>query len=69
MSGLLCASARVSIRVPIRGKRDNFIEHSDVRKLENALANASLEEIDDCGHIPQEEQPANASRLVKDFLQ
>ncbi len=52
----------------IWGKQDPFLPLSDGKKLKDALANASLAEIDDCGHIPQEEQPDETSRLVMAFL-
>lgn len=53
----------------IWGKQDNFIrleEHG--KKLASILPNALLKTIDDCGHIPQEEQPVETNKFITAFL-
>ena len=50
------------------GGQDDFLPPSDGEKLKNALSKAPLEKIDDCGHIPHEEQPAKTNAFVKSFL-
>jgi len=50
------------------GKQDHFVPLENGEKLKAALGNASLQSINDCGHIPQEEQPTETSKLIKAFL-
>ncbi|MBM6583142.1 alpha/beta fold hydrolase [Microvirga sp. BT689] len=52
----------------IWGEQDSFLPPSDGRRLKDALGNASLEMIDNCGHIPHEERPAETRALLKNFL-
>jgi pimeloyl-ACP methyl ester carboxylesterase len=52
----------------IWGKEDSFLPLGNGKTLESALGHAKLAEIDDCGHIPQEERPAETGRLVTAFL-
>jgi pimeloyl-ACP methyl ester carboxylesterase len=37
-------------------------------KLSKALSNSSFKEVQNCGHIPQEEFPDVTNKLVTDFL-
>jgi pimeloyl-ACP methyl ester carboxylesterase len=37
-------------------------------KLRRTLPNSSLKLVEDCGHMPQEEQPESTLRLLKEFL-
>jgi pimeloyl-ACP methyl ester carboxylesterase len=58
----------------IWGEDDTFLDPSHGVALEKAInsgktsGNASLETIPDCGHIPQEEKPAETNKLITDFL-
>jgi len=38
-------------------------------KLRRALPNSTFRLVEDCGHIPQEEQPAATLQLIEAFLQ
>jgi pimeloyl-ACP methyl ester carboxylesterase len=37
-------------------------------KLRRTLPNSTLRLVEDCGHMPQEEQPASTLGLIKDFI-
>ena len=37
-------------------------------KLRRSLPNSTLRLVEDCGHMPQEEQPASTLKLIKGFL-
>ena len=37
-------------------------------KLRRTLPNSTLKLVDDCGHMPQEEQPASTLELIKNFI-
>jgi pimeloyl-ACP methyl ester carboxylesterase len=37
-------------------------------KLRRTLPNSSLKLVEDCGHMPQEEQPESTLRLLRDFI-
>jgi pimeloyl-ACP methyl ester carboxylesterase len=37
-------------------------------KLRRSLPNSTLRLIEDCGHMPQEEQPASTLKLIKGFI-
>jgi len=37
-------------------------------KLRRTLPNSTLRLIEDCGHMPQEEQPASTLQLLKGFI-
>jgi pimeloyl-ACP methyl ester carboxylesterase len=37
-------------------------------KLRRSMPNSTLRLVEDCGHMPQEEQPASTLRLIKGFL-
>jgi pimeloyl-ACP methyl ester carboxylesterase len=54
----------------IWGMEDKVIDYTDKygERLEAALPNAKLQRIADCGHIPQEEKPAETDKLLKNFL-
>jgi pimeloyl-ACP methyl ester carboxylesterase len=38
------------------------------KRLVAELPNATLQVIERCGHVPQEEQPAETNRLIHEFL-
>ena len=52
----------------IWGKDDGFLEPARADKLKGKLPDASLEWIDDCGHIPQEERPEKTNDAIVKFL-
>lgn len=52
----------------IWGKEDPFLSFALGGPLADALGDASLERIDNCGHIPQEERPKETNKLIEDFL-
>ena len=52
----------------IWGKEDRFVSSNDMAKLSKALPNSSFKEVQNCGHIPQEEFPDVTNKLVTDFL-
>ena len=52
----------------IWGREDSWIPVEDARKFKDALSNATLEIIPECGHIPQEERPEETARLILEFL-
>ncbi len=37
-------------------------------RLRRTLPNSTLRLVEDCGHMPQEEQPANTLSLIKGFI-
>lgn len=60
------------IQVPallIWGREDHVIPPPYAERLQGALPDNRLEWIEDCGHAPQEERPAEFNRLVREFLQ
>ena len=52
----------------IWGKEDPFLSFAHGPALAKALGDASLGPIDTCGHIPQEERPADTVLLIENFL-
>ena len=59
------------INVPtliIWGKQDKIIDPIVGNLLDQAIPNSTLKEIDQCGHVPQEERPEATVPLVLDFL-
>ena len=50
------------------GKYDELANPSGADRLERAIPGARKVLIDDCGHLPQLEKPAEFNRLVRDFL-
>lgn len=59
------------INVPtllIRGREDRVTSLEDMRDLENGIPDAKLIEMDNCGHLPNLENPVEFNRLVEDFL-
>jgi pimeloyl-ACP methyl ester carboxylesterase len=48
--------------------RDPYFPLSVAQDLQDALPSARLEIIHDAGHLPQEEQPADFTRVVLDWL-
>ena len=52
----------------IWGREDPWIPVEDGKKFQDAIANATLQVIPGCGHVPQEEKPEETARLILDFL-
>lgn len=50
------------------GDRDRFVPSSFARHVENALPEARSVVLEDCGHVPQFEQPDRTMALVRDVL-
>merc|ERR1712087_387597 len=68
--GELCAQlARLNLPILIvHGQQDRLVPLSNSRRLATMLPSATLVEYKDCGHCPQEEQPARLSATVRAFL-
>jgi pimeloyl-ACP methyl ester carboxylesterase len=59
------------VKVPtliIWGKYDELADPAGADRLERAIGGARKVIIDNCGHMPQLERPAEFNRLVRDFL-
>lgn len=59
------------IRAPtliIWGQQDKLLDASIAGELNRVIPNSRVELIDQCGHIPQAEQPERFNQLVRDFL-
>lgn len=52
----------------IWGKQDGLVPPLYAEEFGSRLANARVELVDNAGHVPQLEQPATVSRLVREFL-
>jgi pimeloyl-ACP methyl ester carboxylesterase len=52
----------------IWGRNDPLLDVRHGTRLVAELPNATLQVIERCGHIPQEEQPAETNRLIHEFL-
>jgi len=52
----------------IWGQKDNLVSDMDMNKLRISLANSTLKNIPNCGHIPHEELPEETNKLVMDSL-
>lgn len=52
----------------LQGLQDRLVPPENTRRLASLLEHAQLVEIDRCGHMPQEEQPAQAARAITSFL-
>ena len=50
------------------GKNDRITNVSGVEKLEKGIANSRTVIIDQCGHVPYLEKPAEAKRAYREFL-
>ena len=50
------------------GKQDTAIPLHNGIQLQKSIPNSKLSIIDECGHIPQEEQPKETSSLLLNFL-
>jgi pimeloyl-ACP methyl ester carboxylesterase len=60
-----------SIGVPtyiIWGREDQVLPLRVGELLQETIPNSTLEVIDECGHIPQEEKPSETVRLLENFL-
>ena len=53
----------------ITGDDDRIVPTADSIRLANELPNASLQVIEDCGHLPHEEQPAAFMEAVRNFIE
>lgn len=53
----------------IWGKQDRVLPYDErADKLKQAIPGATLKPIENCGHIPHEEKPAETNKLITDFL-
>ncbi|MGB9368123.1 MAG: alpha/beta hydrolase [Xanthobacteraceae bacterium] len=52
----------------IWGEDDPFLSFTLAEPLKDALGDASLKPVKNCGHIPHEEQPKETNKLIEDFL-
>ena len=52
----------------IWGKNDAIIPPECADLFQNALPNSTVKLIDNCGHLPQMEQPDEFVKLVNNFL-
>ena len=50
------------------GREDHWIPVGDAERFAAALGGARVVVLDHCGHMPQEEQPAEVARLIGAFL-
>ena len=58
------------IAVPVLlvwGRLDRMVPHSGARKVMEALPQTDLVMLEDCGHCPQIEMPAEVTELMQDF--
>jgi pimeloyl-ACP methyl ester carboxylesterase len=59
------------VRAPtlvIWGRQDTWVPVRDAQRFAAAIPGARVELLDNCGHMPQEEQPAELARLMMEFL-
>jgi len=52
----------------IWGREDKVVPLENARNFKRDLQNSELVILPQCGHIPQEEEPQETSRLIRDFL-
>jgi pimeloyl-ACP methyl ester carboxylesterase len=60
-----------SVKAPtlvIWGRQDRWLPLPQGERLAREVAGARLEVLDPCGHVPQEERPADVLRLIEEFL-
>ena len=50
------------------GENDQALPADQAYKLANIISNSELKIIDECGHIPHEEKPAETAFAINDFL-
>jgi pimeloyl-ACP methyl ester carboxylesterase len=50
------------------GKQDALLDPADAAVLDRVIPNSRAVLIEECGHIPQVEQPERFNQLVRDFL-
>jgi pimeloyl-ACP methyl ester carboxylesterase len=70
--GLPDLSASLSeLRMPVlvlAGRRDPLVTPECNRRLAGRIPDAELRFIEDCGHVPHEERPAEFLRVLEEFL-
>ncbi len=64
----LLASVRARTLV-VWGREDAWAPLAQARRFEEALPRARLVVLDACGHVPQEERPADVLRALRAFLE
>ena len=60
-----------NLRLPVLllwGRHDRIVPLSQGQRLKEAIPGARLEVIEECGHNPQEEKPAETFRIIESFL-
>jgi pimeloyl-ACP methyl ester carboxylesterase len=63
------ALARVSApTLVVWGREDAWIPVADAERFRAALPGSRVVVLDGCGHLPQEERPAEVARLIAEFL-
>lgn len=50
------------------GRNDEILEASFATKFEEILPSGRLQWVEDCGHVPHLEQPAQAARAILEFI-
>jgi len=50
------------------GREDDLLPESEAEKFRIGISGAKLVVLDQCGHLPQIEKPADFNRAVLDFL-
>lgn len=51
------------------GRQDRLVKPADAERLHADLPDSRLAWIEECGHVPQEEHPAEFIRVLRDFLE
>lgn len=52
----------------IWGRQDRWLPVEQAERVRGAIPGARLEVIDACGHMPQEERPAEVTRTILRFV-
>jgi pimeloyl-ACP methyl ester carboxylesterase len=58
------------VRVPtliIWGRNDRWVPVADADRFASAIPAARKVVLEECGHLPQEERPAEVARLLEEF--
>lgn len=53
----------------LTGDTDKLVPVDDTRRAAEALANATLKILSDCGHVPQEECPEQLERAITEWIE